>query len=68
MKKVLVTGSAGFLGKKVVLDLLKNNFAVIGVDIKESHIIHPHFTEIIGDIRTISLEEKISTIIHLPAS
>ena len=65
MKKVLVTGSAGFLGKKVVLSLLKNNFNVIGVDIKESHIIHPSFVELIGDIRALSINEEISTIIHL---
>ena len=65
MQRVLVTGSAGFLGKKVVLELLKNNLMVIGVDIKESHIVHPNFKEIISDIRTFSLNEKISSIIHL---
>jgi len=65
MKKVLVTGSAGFLGKKVILNLLKNDFSVIGIDIKESKIIHPNFKEIISDIRTIEIDQKISSIIHL---
>ena len=30
--KVLVTGSAGFLGASMSYELLKNNFKVIGVD------------------------------------
>ena len=65
MKRILVTGSAGFLGKKVVLDLLKNNYCVIGLDIKESKIIHPHFEEVISDIRKFDIEAEIHTIIHL---
>jgi UDP-glucose 4-epimerase len=65
MKKVVVTGSSGFLGKKVVLNLLKNNFHVLGVDLKNSNIIHPHFEESINDIREFSINESIHTIIHL---
>jgi UDP-glucuronate 4-epimerase len=32
MKKVLVTGAAGFIGAKVTLDLLNEGFDVVGVD------------------------------------
>ncbi len=32
MKKILVTGSAGFIGSELTLELLKKNFTVIGLD------------------------------------
>ena len=65
MNYILITGSAGFLGKKVTLNLLKNNYRVIGVDIKESNIVHPHFEEHMTDIRELKIDKTIHTIIHL---
>ena len=65
MKKVLVTGSAGFLGKKTVLKLLENNMEVIGIDLKKSNIIHPNYSEIISDIRTCEINNSFNTLIHL---
>ena len=32
MSKILVTGSAGFIGSAVSLELLKHNYEVIGID------------------------------------
>ena len=32
MKTIIVTGSSGQLGQAICIDLIKNNYAVIGVD------------------------------------
>ena len=37
-KKIVVTGAGGFLGKSVALNLLKNNYYVISVDLKNPNI------------------------------
>ena len=61
--KVLVTGSAGFIGSALTLRLLDRGDHVIGIDnhndyynpqLKEdrlaSHIEHPNYTHIRGDL------------------
>ncbi|MCP4697488.1 MAG: NAD-dependent epimerase [Gammaproteobacteria bacterium] len=64
MKKVLVTGSAGFIGSEVSLKLLKQGHAVIGIDnhndyyepaLKEArlarHARHPAYTHLRLDLK-----------------
>ena len=66
MQKVLVTGSAGFIGGYVVEELLNRGYAVAGIDnyskygpVTKSYDSHPnyHFTE--GDVRDTALMEKL---------
>ena len=66
MQKVLVTGSAGFIGGYVVEELLRRGYAVAGIDnyskygpVTKSYDAHPdyHFTE--GDVRDTALMEKL---------
>ena len=37
-KKIIVTGAAGFIGKNLVLRLLKENYYVLSVDYKNPNI------------------------------
>jgi nucleoside-diphosphate-sugar epimerase len=61
-KKVLVSGSAGFIGGYLVEELLRRDYAVVGIDnyskygkVAKSYDDHPdyHFTE--GDARDVDL-------------
>ena len=62
MEKVLVSGSAGFIGGYVVEELLQRGYAVVGVDnfskygkVKKSYDDHPHYQLIEGDARDVGL-------------
>lgn len=66
MKKVLVTGSAGFIAGYLVPELLENGWEVAGIDnyskygkIEKSYDSHPnyHFTE--GDVKDVELMKKL---------
>ena len=35
MKKILVTGSSGFIAPNLITECLKKNYAVVGVDLKD---------------------------------
>lgn len=83
MKKILITGVAGFIGSNLANQLLKSGFQVIGIDnfdtfyareIKESNLNlalkHPLFSFFEGsilDIELINLPVDIDCIIHLAA-
>ena len=62
MEKVLVTGSAGFIGGYVVEELLDRGYAVTGVDnfskygkVRKSYDDHPAYRLVEGDARDIGL-------------
>jgi nucleoside-diphosphate-sugar epimerase len=62
MQKVLVSGSAGFIGGYVVEELLGRGYQVVGVDnfskygkVKKSYDDHPRYQLVEGDARDVSL-------------
>ena len=65
MKKVVVTGSAGFIGGYIVEELLEKGYEVVGVDnyskygpVKKSYDDNPHYKLIVGDVRDVELMTK----------
>jgi UDP-glucose 4-epimerase len=66
MEKVLVSGSAGFIGGYVVEELLRRGYAVVGVDnfskygrVKKSYDDDPHYQLIDGDARDVDLMTRL---------
>ena len=62
MEKVLVSGSAGFIGGYVVEELLKRGYEVVGVDnyskygpVKKSYDDNPRYHLTVGDVRETKL-------------
>jgi UDP-glucose 4-epimerase len=60
MSKVLVTGSAGFIGGYVVEELLSRGYEVVGLDnlskygpITKSYDSHPNYKLVVGDARDV---------------
>ena len=68
MQKVLVSGSAGFIGGYVVQELLDRGFAVVGLDnyskygkVAKSYDEHPAYTFVEGDARDVELVSTLLT-------
>jgi UDP-glucose 4-epimerase len=66
MSRVLVTGSAGFIGGYVVEELLGRGHEVVGVDnyskygpVTKSYDDHPAYTFVEGDVRDVALVERL---------
>jgi len=66
MEKVLVSGSAGFIGGYVAEELLRRGYAVVGVDnfskygrVKKSYDGHPHYQLVEGDARDVDLMTRL---------
>jgi UDP-glucose 4-epimerase len=66
MTKVLVTGSAGFIGGYVVQELLERGFEVVGVDnfskygrVKRPYDAHPSYQFVEGDCRDTGLLDDL---------
>jgi len=57
--KMLITGSAGYLGKNLVAKSLERSMNVIGVDIKQSVIQNPNYIEEICDITNTALIHEV---------
>jgi len=66
-KKILVTGSAGFIGGYVVQELLQNGWHVVGIDnyskygpITKSYDKHPAYTFVRGDVKNTELLKELA--------
>jgi UDP-glucose 4-epimerase len=66
MQKVLVTGSAGFIGGYLVEELLARGYAVVGVDnfskygkVAKSYDDHPNYAFAEGDVRDVGLLARL---------
>ena len=57
--KILITGSAGYLGKNLVEKSLERDWEVIGIDIKPSGIQHSNYREEIRDITDKELVHQV---------
>jgi UDP-glucose 4-epimerase len=64
--KVLVTGSAGFIGGYLVQELLDNGYHVVGIDnyskygkVVKSYDSHPNYTFIEGDAKDVDLMKQL---------
>lgn len=70
MKKILVTGGTGFIGRYVVEDLLRRGYEPLVLD-RKSHIPSQDYQTILGDIRdSVSVTEAMAQTdgwIHLAA-
>jgi UDP-glucose 4-epimerase len=67
MQKVLVSGSAGFIGGYVVEELLRRGHSVIGVDdhskygpVAKSYDDHPDYRLVVGDVEVRSGNVKLA--------
>jgi UDP-glucose 4-epimerase len=68
MQKVLISGSAGFIGGYVVEELLAKGYAVVGVDnfskygkVAKSYDSHPNYRLVEGDCRDTELMTSLLT-------
>lgn len=66
MKKVVVTGSAGFIGGYIVEELLKQGYQVVGVDnyskygpVKKSYDDHPDYKLYVDDVENTTLMTEL---------
>jgi UDP-glucose 4-epimerase len=66
MKKVVVTGSAGFIGGYIVEELLNQGYEVVGVDnyskygpIKKSYDDNPNYRLVVGDVQDVQLMTEL---------
>ena len=67
-KKILVTGSAGFIGGYVVEELLNNGWHVVGIDnyskygkVEKSYDRHPNYTFVEGDAKNTGLMTELAS-------
>ncbi len=72
--RVLITGSAGYLGRHLVQKCLDRKDEVIGMDLKSSGLVHPNYRECLCDITAQEEVKKIVTstqpdvVMHLAAA
>lgn len=65
-KKILVTGSAGFISGYVVEELLNHGWEVVGIDnfskygeLSKSYDTHPNYTFVRGDAKNVELMKEL---------
>jgi len=63
MKYIVVTGASGGIGKAVCLDLLKENYEVIGLDVVDSDIKNEHYHHFRCDLTSqIDIDKTVDNI------
>src|SRR6516165_306240 len=69
--KLLVTGSAGFIGGYLVEELLQAGHEVVGLDnfskygeLRQAALEHPHYRFVQGDAKDVPLLEKLLGDVH----
>lgn len=73
MKKVLITGGAGFFGELLKKELLNAGYICVSIDLQKDTYNHSNLRAIQGDIRNISLldticrETKFDAVFHCAA-
>jgi nucleoside-diphosphate-sugar epimerase len=67
MKKVLITGAAGFVAGYLIEELLQHDYAVVGIDnyskygkVEKSYDKHPKYKFIEGDVKDADLMDKLA--------
>ncbi len=67
-KKILVTGSAGFIGGYIVEELLSNGWTVLGIDnfskygpVEKSYDNHPKYQFVKGDVKNTDLMKELAS-------
>lgn len=67
-KKILVTGSAGFIGGYVVEELLANGYKVIGIDnyskygkVEKSYDKNPNYKLVVADVKNTDLLKELAS-------
>ncbi|QEO08628.1 NAD-dependent epimerase/dehydratase family protein [Protaetiibacter larvae] len=70
-KKVVVTGSAGFIGGYIVEELLAKGYRVVGVDnyskygpVRKSYDDHPDYELVVGDVQDVELMTRVLSDAH----
>ncbi|MDD5064235.1 MAG: NAD(P)-dependent oxidoreductase [Phycisphaerae bacterium] len=65
--KILVTGSAGFIGGYLVEELLERGHEIVGIDnyskygeVVKSYDKHPHYTFVRGDAKDVELMKRLA--------
>src|SRR5271157_485108 len=72
--RILITGSAGYLGRQLVPQCINRDYEVIGVDLKSSGFEHANFRESLcditneNDIRTIVTSTQPDVVVHCAAA
>jgi UDP-glucose 4-epimerase len=70
--KVLITGSAGYLGRNVAAEALRRGHEVVAFDLKLSGLMHDSLTEVAGDITDydalLGACLQCDTVFHLAAA
>lgn len=66
MKKILVTGCSGYIGKHLVNLLSSKGYDIYGIDLRETRQLMTAF--LLGDIRSdFRLEDEFDAVVHLAA-
>lgn len=72
MKKILITGAAGYIGSQLITQLSKEDVTIIGTDIMDTKVSFDNYSFVKADLRTDDVKalihkERPDVIVHLAA-